>query len=115
MIGPRLDGVAVAFVLEKWGMTDPAIIVEEPHRRLAPFLGVFGPVEEHGAQHVMPVADDIGPDRERVAGNALHGMTAAIELGIDLLDENARAGRPIGMEPPRGARRFADRDGTRRR
>ena len=56
-----------------------------------PAGSALGLIENGGAEHVMPVAEDIGPDVEPVADHALDRITTAIELGIESLDDNPRA------------------------
>ncbi len=90
-IGPGLDRVAIAPVLRQLERAGPAVIVVKPHRRRMPMRRTFGLIEDGGAEHVVSVAEDIGPDRKLIADDALDRIAAAIELGIKALDDDPRA------------------------
>jgi hypothetical protein len=66
----------------------PAIIAERPHRALAPLRFILAPIEEHGRERVVAVGKDVGLDHDLVAERALGGVAPAVDLGLDVFDDD---------------------------
>src|SRR5262249_23038191 len=96
-IRPGFDRVDVARVSSEPEATGPAVIVAVHHRGPVPLRLVDRAMEERGADDVVAVAEDIGPDFEQIADDALDRIAAAVDLRVDGFDDDAIARRPCGM------------------
>ena len=100
-VGQRLDGVEVARVVLEDERARPAIVVDEPHRRLAPGRLVDAAVLQERDERLVAFLEDVGADLERVADLALDRVAPGIHGRCDVLDDD-RAAQLLGIE--RGAR-----------
>ena len=90
-VAPGLDRVPVPPVAGELDVARPSVVLDRPHRRLVPGLLVVGTHEERGVEQVVAVGDDVGRDEQLIADDALDRVSAAVELGGDPLDHDARA------------------------
>src|SRR3954470_24882748 len=95
-VGPHLDRVAPASDAIRPEARHPSVVVVKREGRLMPRLILKG-VMEDGPELVVAIAEQIGPDLDGIAGNALCRIPPAIDLGIDILDNDARAQPPRRM------------------
>ena len=51
-------------------------------------------VAQNGVQNIVPVGEDVGGDCHPIADDALDGKPAAIDLRLDILDDDAVGKRP---------------------
>src|SRR5205085_6198018 len=93
-VGPRFDRVAPASDAIRPEARHPSVVVVKREARLLPHLILKG-VMEDGPELVVAVAEQIGPDFDGVPDDALCRIPPAIDLGIDVLDNDAR------VQPPR--------------
>src|SRR5438477_592595 len=93
-VRPRFDRVAPASDAIRPEARHPSVVVVKSEGRLLPHLILKG-VMKDGAELVMAVAEQIGPDFDGIADNALCRISPAVDLGIDVLDNDAR------VQPPR--------------
>src|SRR5262249_23435701 len=56
-------------------------------------VGCFAPPQQFGREHDMAVAEDIGPDLDLLADDALDWKTAAIDDGVNVFDVDAMLGK----------------------
>ena len=77
----RLQGVEVPRVLFQGEPSHPPVVVDVVHGDLAPGRVLHRAVLEHGGQRLVPLAQDVGRDLERVADDALHGKATRRQLG----------------------------------
>src|SRR5437660_6819918 len=84
-VGPRFDRVAPASDAIRPDARHPSVVVVKREARLLPHLILKG-VMEDGPELVVAVAEQIGPDFDGIADNALCRIPPAIDLGIDVLD-----------------------------
>ena len=102
LVGPGFDRKQVAAGLRRRETAAPAVVAVEAHR-LAPPVGLgFLPPQQLGGQLVVAFAQQIGPDFNGFAGNALDRIAAAVDARIDVLDQKSRPGR-IARGRPRAA------------
>src|SRR3954451_25235175 len=101
MVGPGFDTVAPASDAVGAEAGDPAVVVVKGEGRLAPGLVLEGVLQRRG-NDIMAVPENIGPDSDLLADPPLRRITAAVDLGPDTLDQDARFGPPFG--PMRGLR-----------
>src|ERR1051326_5374882 len=95
-VGPRLDRVAPASDAVRPEARHPAVVVVKREGRFLPRLFLEGVIED-GPELVVAVAEQIGPDLDGVARNALCGISTGVDFGIDVLDGDARIQSPRGM------------------
>src|SRR3954454_24930208 len=101
LVGPGFDPVAPASDAVGAEAGDPAVVVVKGEGRLAPGLVLEGVLQRRG-NDIMAVPENIGPDSDLLADHPLRRITAAVDLGPDTLDQDARLGPPFG--PMRGLR-----------
>src|ERR1043166_2408282 len=94
-VGPRLDRVAPASDAVRPEARHPAVVVVKREGRFLPRLILEGVIED-GPELVVTVAEQIGPDLDDVARNALCGISTGVDFGIDVLDGDARIQSPRG-------------------
>jgi hypothetical protein len=63
------------------------------HGDAEPLVGSFAPPQELCCEHGMAVAEDIGPDVDLLADDALDWKTAAIDDGVNVFDVDAMLGK----------------------
>ena len=91
LVGPGFDRKQVAARLGRGELAMPAVVSGQEHR-LAPPVGLgFLPPQQFGRQLIVPFAEQIGPYFNGFAGNALDRIAAAVDAGIDVLDQEPRA------------------------
>ncbi len=105
-IGPCVDRVSPASDRIERKTADPAIVVIKDEGRLAP-IRILVAMLYDGAQFVVPVAEDVGPDLEPVADNPLDRIAAAVDFRIHLLNLDPR------FRPPQRMRQRAIGGGPR--
>jgi hypothetical protein len=88
-VRPGADGVNVDAGLVERDLGGPAVVVAQGHRHFA-VLGLFLAlvVQAHG-QLIVPIGVGISANAQAIAGDALDRETAAIDLGRDVLDDDA--------------------------
>jgi hypothetical protein len=74
------------------------------HRRALPLWFICRAIEQGGAEHIMPVAEDIRPYLEEIADDAFDRIPAAIDLRVDGFDDDPTLRRPCGMLRDRNCR-----------
>ncbi len=108
-IGERLDRVDPPRIVRQRERARPAVIVHEPHRRLAPRALVGATVEEERHQYLVALLEDVGADLEHGADLALDRIAAAVDVRRDRLDHHGAAqiggGRQVAPRPGRLAHR----------
>jgi hypothetical protein len=110
---PGLDRIDVAAEFVRGEDGAPAIIVVERHGDGLPGGVVLPPPAQGGGDHLMPVAEYVRHHLDRFADDPLEREAAAVDPGIDGLDEKGAAGdaRPIGRRIHSGVRRLFLEDG----
>src|SRR5437660_9533279 len=83
-VGPHLDRVAPASDAIRPEARHPSVVVVKREGRLMPRLILKG-VMEDGPELVVAIAEQIGPDFDGIADNALCRIPPAIDRGIDVL------------------------------
>ena len=66
------------------------VVAEEAHGNDAPLLFALFAEKQFGHHGVMAVGEDVSLDEDDVPDGALHGVAAAIDLGTDAFDDDAR-------------------------
>src|SRR5216683_3170380 len=98
-VGPRLHLERVQAVLVDRELPFPGVVPQRPHGHLATLgrLGTELPPAKHDRQLVVPFLEHVGGHAHGLAGRALHGMAAAIDLRLHVLDEDAplACGHPV--------------------
>src|SRR6185369_10092605 len=84
---PGLDHVDVEPRPRQGERRSPAIITVMPHRHALPSAGALGTPAQRRGRDLMTVAENVGPDLDRLAGNALDGKAPAIDGRINILDD----------------------------
>ena len=103
-VAPGLDRELVAGVALERKAAGPAVVVDEAHRRAAP-LGLAGNAVEHrGGDLLVAVGEDVGPDLDGIADDALDRRAAAVDLRPHRLDDDAALAVGLAL-----ARRLAHR------
>ena len=101
-VAPGLDRVPVPRVAIEPDAAGPAIVVHQPHRRLAPAasraVAALRAEQQGGVELVVTVGVDVGRDQQLVANHPLGGVAPAVELRLDPLD-NDRAARADCVRP----------------
>src|ERR1051325_1203178 len=101
-VGRGLDRVAPAADAVRPEARNPPVVVVKRERGFLPSLILEGVIED-GAELVVAVAEQIGPDLDDVAFNALCGIPTGVDFGIDVLDGDARIPSPRRMMTRRAA------------
>ena len=102
-LGERLEREDPARVgVEREGAR-PAVVVDVPHRRLAPLALVDPPVLQKRDEHVVAFLEDVGGDLQHAADLALDRIPATVDRGGDVLDDD-RATRVLDRPRAHGAR-----------
>src|SRR5216684_2253765 len=98
-VGPRLHLERVQAVLVDRELPFPGVVPKRPHGHLATLgrMGTELPPAKHDRQLVVPFLEHVGGHAHGLAGRALHGMAAAIDLRLHVLDEDAplACGHPV--------------------
>ena len=118
VVAPRLDRELVTRVALEREAAAPAIVVEERHRGPAPFEFGRRAIEHLRRDLLVTVGEDVGPDLDRLADDALHWRAAAVDLRPHRLDDDAvvaggllrprlrlHRGGALGREDAHGVRR----------
>ena len=116
-VDPGLDRVLVAAQAEDVEAALPAhavqMCVHPMHLRLVPLALVWAPPAHHHPELVVPVAEHVGGDHDRVTDAPLSWVTAAVDRRGRVLNHDARrCPLPPLRFPPSGAGRL--RSGPRR-
>jgi hypothetical protein len=86
-VGPGLDRVAEAAGLRRHEAADPAVVLDKTHRHALPFQLAIAPPQQRGGDDFVAVAEDVRPDFNGLAGDALYGKAATVNAGIHVVDE----------------------------
>ena len=66
----------------------PAVVVDEPHRTLAPPLLIEAAKLQEREQLLVSLAKDVGGDLDDIVHLALDGIPPAVDGGSDVLDDD---------------------------
>jgi hypothetical protein len=66
----------------------PAIVADRQQGRLAPFRAVRLAVEQHAGKGIVAIGEEVGADDHFLAHGALDGKAAAVNLGLDALNDH---------------------------
>ncbi len=89
-VDPADDSVLVAAKLDGSEIGRPGVVAQGSHRLLLP--GRRRPADQkRGPDAVVAVAEHVGRDLHALADDALDGKTAAIDLRLDILDDDTAA------------------------
>src|SRR5581483_1842899 len=89
-IGPRLDAERPGTGPVDRERARPVIVAARLERGLLPPRGAGRPIADRRAHDVVPVAEDARGDVDALARDALHGITPAVDLRLDLENLDAR-------------------------
>jgi hypothetical protein len=91
LVGPSFNRIAIAAGLA-WGeAAQPAVVLVVSHEHpVPPSLPIASPQQFDG-DYVMAVAKDIGPDLDRFARNPFDRKAAAVDAGINILNQKPAA------------------------
>ncbi len=87
-VDPGLDRVPVAADGVHAELGPEPVVAQRLHRHLGPRFLVVVPVEQHRADQVVPVGDDLGLDHHRIADDALDREPSAVDLRRQLRDRD---------------------------
>jgi hypothetical protein len=90
-IGPGFDSVGVPRGLRGHEACVPTIIIVMMHRLPAPLGLALPPPKQVGCDHLMAVAEYIGPDIDGFTSNPLDRVSAAIDARINILNDKPAA------------------------
>jgi hypothetical protein len=91
-IDPRLDTVEVGPLQRDPELALPAVVIHEPHRGFAPVIFGIGPIQQHRAERVVPVDENIRLDHHVLAHGSLDGKPSRIDFRGDAFDGRAANG-----------------------
>ena len=91
MIGPGLDGVDVSSGFGRREAAAPAVVLVKLHRDARPAAVALRPPQEFGGEHRLAVAENVRPDLDRLAGDALDRKAASIDCWEYVFDDDPAA------------------------
>src|SRR5262249_42506079 len=94
---PGFDRVDVAVDLLDGEHTAPAVVAEWLHRGFEPRVLFSAAVFEDGAEQIMAVGENIRFDRDCLADHAFDGEASAVDLRLDVFDDDALP--PVPWKP----------------
>ena len=118
MIDPPGDGVEVFAGVGDRELASPAVVAQRLHGDCGPGGDSLQAIQKARGDVIVAVGEDIRFDFDRVAGDALDGKAARVDLGLHALDHDAlssirgflhRCDRLSGRPEARGARPHARR------
>jgi hypothetical protein len=89
MVNPTDDCIAVSSQLLDSKLSGPPVVHQWLHGRLRPILLAIEPKLQRCGHRVVAVGKHIGLDSDRVADDALDGKFAAVDLRVNVLDDDS--------------------------
>src|SRR5262249_33806531 len=94
LVGPRFDDIDVETRPRRRERCRPAVVPVQPHGNPVPGAGALGTPAHRSGDHLMAIAEHVGPDVDRLARNSLGWESPTIDGWVDFLDDE-----PFGGEP----------------
>jgi hypothetical protein len=88
-VDPGLDRIAMAPELVDLELRLPTVVALWLHDYFRPLLSLFMTMQQHTGDRVMPIGKGVGCDDDLFSDCALNGEPAAVDLRLDILDDDA--------------------------